>query len=67
MILALVIESCLGQTNYAFLRSAHRLLVTADFVPSSPILVTLIMEALRATEKSVLTRVTRLTAENDFL
>jgi hypothetical protein len=32
---------------YVFLRSVHRLLVTANVVPSSPILVTLMMEALR--------------------
>jgi hypothetical protein len=38
------------------LRSFRRLLVTANVVPSSPILVTLIMEALRPSEKSVLTR-----------
>jgi hypothetical protein len=37
----------------------HRLLVTANVVPSSPILVTLILEALNSSETSVLTRVTR--------
>jgi hypothetical protein len=42
------------------LRSVCRLLVTASVVPSSPILVTL-MEALRSSETSVLTRATRLT------
>jgi hypothetical protein len=31
-------------SNFVFLRSVHRLLVTVD-VPSSPILVTLMMEA----------------------
>jgi hypothetical protein len=40
--------------NFEFLRSVRRLLVTAN-VPSSPILVTLIMEALRSSETSVLT------------
>jgi hypothetical protein len=35
-----------------------RLLVTANVVPSSPILVTLIMEELSTTETSVLTRAT---------
>jgi hypothetical protein len=34
------------------------LLVIANFVPSSPILVTLMMEALLSSEKSVLTRAT---------
>jgi hypothetical protein len=35
------------------------LLVTASVVPSSPILVTLMMEALISSERSVLTRATR--------
>jgi hypothetical protein len=38
--------------------SVRRLLVTAN-VSSSPILVTLVMEALSSSEKSVLTRATR--------
>jgi hypothetical protein len=42
-----------------FLRSVRRLLVTASIVPSSPILVTLMKEALRSSETSVLTRATR--------
>jgi hypothetical protein len=37
----------------------RRLLVTANVVPSSPILVTLMVEALRSSETSVLTRATR--------
>jgi hypothetical protein len=44
--------------NAVFLRSVRRLLVTANFVPSSPILVTLIMDALSSSETSVLTRAT---------
>jgi hypothetical protein len=40
------------------LHSLRRLLVTAD-VPSSPILVTLMKEALSSSETSVLTRATR--------
>jgi hypothetical protein len=43
----------------AFLRSVLRLLVTANVVPSSPILVTLMMLSLRPSETSVLTRATR--------
>jgi hypothetical protein len=44
-----------------------RLLVTAD-VPSSPILVTLMMEAIRSSETSALTRATRgHITEDDFL
>jgi hypothetical protein len=42
-----------------FLRSALPLLVTASVVPSSPILVTLMKEALSSSETSVLTRNTR--------
>jgi hypothetical protein len=34
-------------------------LVTANLVPSSPILVTLMMEVIRPSETSVLTRTTR--------
>jgi hypothetical protein len=44
--------------NAKFLRSVRRLLVTASVVPSSPILVTLMKEALNSSEKSVLTRAT---------
>jgi hypothetical protein len=45
--------------NGVFLRSVHRLLVTASIVPSSSILVTLMKEALSSSESSVLTRATR--------
>jgi hypothetical protein len=41
-----------------FLRSVRRLLLTTGVVPSSPILVTLMKEALSSSERSVLTRVT---------
>jgi hypothetical protein len=41
------------------LSSIRRLLVTASVVPSSPILVTLMKEALCSSETSVLTRATR--------
>jgi spore maturation protein CgeB len=36
----------------------RRLLITATVVPSSPVLVTLMKEALRSSETSVLTRAT---------
>jgi phospholipid N-methyltransferase len=42
-----------------FLRSVRRLLVTASVVPSSSILITLMMEALSSFETSVLTGATR--------
>jgi hypothetical protein len=42
-----------------FLRSVRRLLVTANVVPSLPILVTLMIEALSSSETSVRTRSTR--------
>jgi hypothetical protein len=44
--------------NLAFLRSVRRLLFAASVVPCSPILVTLMMEALISSETSVLTRAT---------
>jgi hypothetical protein len=44
--------------DFASLRSVRRLLVTAKF-PSSPILVTLMMEALSSSETSGLTRAIR--------
>jgi hypothetical protein len=43
---------------FFFLRSVRRLLVAASVVPSSPILVTLMKEALGSSETSVLTRAT---------
>jgi hypothetical protein len=43
----------------AFLRSLRRFQVTANLVLSSWIFVTLMMEALRSSESSVLTRATR--------
>jgi hypothetical protein len=43
---------------WVFLRSVRRLLVTASVVSSSPIHVTLMKEALRSSETSVITRAT---------
>jgi hypothetical protein len=47
------------KNRVVILRSMRQLLVTANVVPSSPILVTLVMEALSSSETSVLTRATR--------
>jgi hypothetical protein len=44
---------------FIVINSVLRLLVTANVVPSSPILVTLMMEAIRSSETSVVTRATR--------
>jgi hypothetical protein len=45
--------------NIVFVRSVFWLLVTSNVVPSSPIHVTLMMNAIRPSETSVLTRTTR--------
>jgi hypothetical protein len=46
-------------THLVRLRSVRRLLITSNVVPNSPILVTLMMEALCSSETSVLATATR--------
>jgi hypothetical protein len=55
----LVLYEYIAKRHTVFLRSAFRLPVTANVVPSSPILVTLMMEAIRSSETSVLAWATR--------
>jgi hypothetical protein len=44
-----------------------RLLVTANVVPKSPILFTLMMETIRSSKSSVLTRATRHNFSEDYI
>jgi hypothetical protein len=50
---------------FVFLRSVHWLLVTANVVPSSLILLTLMIETLSCSETSALTRATRRNVPKD--
>jgi hypothetical protein len=53
-----LVRTDVSEKRIASIMSVLQLLVTDNVVPSSPILVTLKMEAIRSSEMSVLTRAT---------
>jgi hypothetical protein len=62
-----LIRTHVSQERTLFLRSMLRLIVTDCFVPSSPILVSLIMVTIRSSEKSFHTTATRRNIPDDSI
>jgi hypothetical protein len=56
--LGTMLAAASNQSTQVFLRSVHRLIVTASVLPISPILVTLMKEVLSSSETSVITSAT---------